>query len=160
MESLKNKIRIERVKEKIRLDGGLVDIKYFSVNHYVKELENHSEDEILQYMKDSILAIKCKSFIYKLYSNCNMVNSAQVFKMCLDETKFKIDINESIDELLLRTYYLWVVYKLFCISTNKFTYDTFKEKTIDEIEELYDENKKRKDENKKEDKSWLNFWSN
>ena len=78
--------------------------------------------------------------------------------MCLDETKFKIDINESIDELLLRTYYLWVVYKLFCISTNKFTYETFKEKTIDEIEELYDENKKKKEKKKKEDKSWLNFW--
>lgn len=169
MNTLENKIRIQNLLSEFEtVDEPLTRLKKFKFKLDKEDLEKYTEEQLLQYQKDLVISLKCKSFVNwlgKKYANHKFdVIKVNIIKQLTKEIDFNFKIGMIIEYTLLQTYRLWVVYMILRYTREGVvTYDMLNGMSIDEMEEYHDklleEQEKKEKENKKEEKKgWLDFF--
>lgn len=171
MNTLENKIRIQNLLSEFEtVDEPLTRLKKFKFKVGKEDFENYTEEQILQYYKDLVISLKCKSFVNwlgKKYANHKFCSiKCELIKQLIKEIDFDFKIGMIIEYTLLQTYRLWVIYMILRYTREgAITYDMLKSMSIDEMEEYHDklleeQEKKEKENTKKEEKKkgWLDFF--
>ena len=135
MLTLKDKIRIHRICVKLEQNKQkLLNPKKFSLNKY-DQITNKTDDEILQEIVEIETTVECNNFVNLLCQTLYQNNYTE-FKLFVNQTDLNLSDKNTLNNILLNTYRLWIICSL--IESKSYKFIDLQSKTIEELETLID----------------------